>query len=227
MQYIRVTKWDEYQHYKGQKSPVWIKLYRDLLGNYELNQLNDSTKWHFIGLLLLAARHSNRIPYDEKWLRSEMKSKRMIDLTGLLSSQLIELCPIEPIALIESTAKNTAKSTAKEKKGNTGLVNKWFDKFWEIYPRKIDKPAALRNFKATVQKGGHLESIISAAEYYASAKKGEGPTYLFKPSNFLGRDEHWKQWVNGIPEGEQPAKQPGKANRETRDYENDRPEWDK
>lgn len=55
------------------KSIVWIKLYLNLLSDYEFNQLDDNEKWYFVGLLLLYPQCKNVIPYDKRWLGQRLK----------------------------------------------------------------------------------------------------------------------------------------------------------
>lgn len=64
---LRVTTWDEYQHYTDRRPP-WIKFHIALLDNYELMQLRAATKWLACGLLLVAATNDNVIPNDSKWI---------------------------------------------------------------------------------------------------------------------------------------------------------------
>ena len=70
MQYIKILKWDEFQHYK-KRDPLWIKLYRSILDQYEYDCLQDDSKLLLFTLWLLAARLSNKIPFDLDWIRKQ------------------------------------------------------------------------------------------------------------------------------------------------------------
>jgi len=65
---IKVVNWEKHQHYKKPK-PIWIKVYRDLLTDYEFASLDPVEKWTLIGIWLLAAETGNKIPNDVKWLQ--------------------------------------------------------------------------------------------------------------------------------------------------------------
>jgi hypothetical protein len=67
MSYLRIARWDEYQHYKDRRPP-WVKFYTALLDNYELNSLPYGEQLLACKLLLVAARCENRIKNDSKWL---------------------------------------------------------------------------------------------------------------------------------------------------------------
>lgn len=91
MEYICVKNWKRYQHYTKRKPP-WIKLYRDLLRDREFSALPDACKWHSVGLLLLAAYHENKIPYDVPYIRREINAKSRIDFTRIFDSGLLTIC---------------------------------------------------------------------------------------------------------------------------------------
>src|SRR5262249_19540885 len=71
MEFFRVTNWDQYQHYKD-RDPTWIKLYARLLDDYGFATLPDNSKWHLIGIFLLASKQGNRIPGDPRWVRKKI-----------------------------------------------------------------------------------------------------------------------------------------------------------
>lgn len=90
MQYLRIVEWARHQHYKKRRPP-WIKLYRDLLSDYEFSKLSAGARWHLIGLFLLAARTDNAIPYDAEWIKAEIGAGTRIDFTRIIASGFIEI----------------------------------------------------------------------------------------------------------------------------------------
>ena len=81
--YLKVSNWDDYQHYKD-RDPVWIKLYRSILDDYEFECLQDASKLLQVFLWLLAAKLDNKIPYDLTYI-----SKR-IPMTKRLTDEMIQ-----------------------------------------------------------------------------------------------------------------------------------------
>ena len=67
-QYLRVRNWEKFQHYKDRR-PVWIKLYVDILQDYELGTLSDSQLGQLVKLWILAAGCDNAIPNDQAFVR--------------------------------------------------------------------------------------------------------------------------------------------------------------
>lgn len=70
-QFLRVTNYERYQHYKDRR-PVWIKLYLDLLDDYQLKKQKPPTRLLAMLLLIVAAKQDNRIPHDPDWLSNEV-----------------------------------------------------------------------------------------------------------------------------------------------------------
>jgi len=88
MEYLMVKNFENYQHYKD-RNPAWIKLYNSLLDDYEFCHLPDVSKWHMVGIFLLASRYQNRIPYDEKWLAQKLSSDNGVDVDSLVSCGML------------------------------------------------------------------------------------------------------------------------------------------
>src|SRR5260370_32392600 len=90
-QFLQVKNLWKYQHYKTRRPP-WIKLYQSLLDDYAFNKLPDATKFHFVGILLLASRLDNCLQADSKWLATCLHSSDEIDIKLLVSSGLLAPC---------------------------------------------------------------------------------------------------------------------------------------
>jgi hypothetical protein len=59
---ICVKGWEQYQHYKD-RSPPWVKLYREMLTAESWVLGTDLSRLVQVASMLLAARYGNRIPY--------------------------------------------------------------------------------------------------------------------------------------------------------------------
>jgi hypothetical protein len=89
MDYIQVTRWKEMQQYKD-RDPKWIKVYRELLDDYEFSKLDDVSKYHVIGLRLLAAKLDNKIPNDPDWIQKKLSSSHEVSIQALVDAGFIE-----------------------------------------------------------------------------------------------------------------------------------------
>ena len=108
--YVQVKNWTKFQHYKH-RNPPWIRLYNELLDDYAFSRLPDASKWHAVGLWLLASRFDNRIPADPAWIARRIGAHDSIDLPLLASAGFITTCPG-----VASTALASRKQDAKPEK---------------------------------------------------------------------------------------------------------------
>ena len=109
--YFRVHAFERFQHYKD-RNPVWIKLYNDLLGNYEHDHLPDASKAHLHAIWLLASRSENRIPIDAAWIAGKIGATEPVDLWLLSDAGFIEA--IEGKFPEKPTATNTRSKLLAE-----------------------------------------------------------------------------------------------------------------
>jgi hypothetical protein len=86
--YFSVRDFDRLQHYRN-RTPPWVKLYNDLLDNYEFARLQDASKAHLVLLYLLASRHANRLPCDSDWLARRMGATEPVNLQVLADAGFI------------------------------------------------------------------------------------------------------------------------------------------
>src|SRR5579863_5213874 len=87
-QTFSVRNFERFQHYKD-RSPPWIKLYNELLDDYNFARLPDASKWHMVAIWLLASRNDNEIPADTKWIAGHIGATETVDLTPLQKAGFI------------------------------------------------------------------------------------------------------------------------------------------
>ena len=78
--FLSIKNYEQYQHYK-ERNPPWIKLHISLLDDPDFLELPDASKWHYVGLLLLASRHGNDIKPDEKYIANRLGLTEKLDLS--------------------------------------------------------------------------------------------------------------------------------------------------
>lgn len=77
-----------------------------------------------------------------------------------------------------------------------------FDTFWHVYPRRVDKRAAERAWRAALKRGAVPEVVIGAAHVYAEAKIGTDPKFIKHPATWLNAEAYDNEpepvvpWVN-------------------------------
>lgn len=82
---------------------------------------------------------------------------------------------------------------AEKTEGRDAKKPEGFDRFWEAYPRKANKPAALKAFKRLRVGEALLSKILCALETYKGSEdwKRDGGQYIPYPSSWLN-GERWK-----------------------------------
>lgn len=90
MSFFSVKNFEKFQHYKD-RSPPWIKLYNELLDDYEFGLLPDASKMHLVAIWLLASRSENKIPYDPEWVARRINATEPVNLELLGSKGFILL----------------------------------------------------------------------------------------------------------------------------------------
>jgi hypothetical protein len=85
-----VKNFEKFQHYKD-RSPPWIKLYNELLDDYEFGLLPDASKMHLVAIWLLASRSENKIPFDPAWVARRINATEQVNLRLLADRGFILL----------------------------------------------------------------------------------------------------------------------------------------
>src|SRR5712664_3543692 len=90
MRTFSVKNFGKFQHYKD-RAPPWIKLYNELLDDYEFGLLPDATKMHLVAIWLLASRSENKIPSDPEWVSRRINATEKVNLSLLAERGFILL----------------------------------------------------------------------------------------------------------------------------------------
>lgn len=76
-----------------------------------------------------------------------------------------------------------------------------FNVCWEHYPRKIEKQAAFRAYKATRRRGILPDDLLAATKYFEVAMDRRAKDKIKHGATFFGPDQPWTDYVAGVPEG--------------------------
>ena len=129
MKYISVRNWSEFQQYKD-RDPKWIKFYRDVLDDYEIEQLSEISQLHLFKIWLLAAKHSNKIPNDPKWIAKKIGAKSKVDIKQLVTAGFLDVYDnvqpcTETYLETEEEREVEAEVEKKERARRTRLPAEW------------------------------------------------------------------------------------------------------
>ncbi|WP_420335553.1 hypothetical protein [Roseibium sp.] len=210
MKTFSVKNFEKFQHYKD-RNPPWIKLYNELLDDYEFGCLPDISKWHLIAIWLLASRSGNRIPMDERWVakrisaNDELNLQVLFDFGFLVENQ--ELRNVEQdaskrLALARSRETETEGETEAEISTHEDAENpvlepdpepesptddELFEDWYSGYPEKVGRGAAVKAFKTALKKTD-FETLKTGLERYTRHKPSDRA--WCNPSTWLNQ-ERW------------------------------------
>lgn len=198
MRTFHVKNFEKFQHYKD-RAPPWIKLYNELLDDYEFGLLPDASKMHLIAIWLLASRSENKIPLDPAWVTRRINANTKVDLP-LLAERGFIVIDQELHSVEQDASKPLAKCLSREREETEGETEKsradislrstddwpedFGDLFWQAYPRKTEKLAAMKKL-AGVRKSGLVTfvDLMAGVQRYAATKPE--PQFTKHPTTWL------------------------------------------
>lgn len=100
-------------------------------------------------------------------------------------------------SLTESGAQKKAETETETETELTQHVRESFESWWSHYPKKVDKGAARKAFKAALKKTD-LETLTEGADRYAESVTGVEPRFIKNPSTWLNA-EAWENESSSRP----------------------------
>jgi hypothetical protein len=201
-----VKNFEKFQHYKD-RAPPWIKLYNELLDDYEFGLLPDASKMHLIAIWLLASRSENKIPLDPAWVARRINATEKVNLSLLAERGFILLD--QELQGVEQDASTTlAKCLSREReegeteKSRTLVArapkDEKFEELRKAYPKRKGGdpgPPAAKLFLAAVKSGTDAKIIIDGARRFAVEESQNINTpYIPQLVKWL-RDKRWLDYA--------------------------------
>lgn len=192
-----VKNWLKYQHYKD-RNPPWIKLYKTILTDYAFCSLPDASKFHYIGIMLLAAREGNEIPYDSEWVRQQIAATARVDLDILKDAGLLLILENREQSR-EGSQQNAGNPQATRKQPASMEIRLWFENvFWKEYPRGEGKAKALERILRLKPDDELQKKIMGTLLTYKATEQWQDPKYIPHATTWLNA----KRWEDEIKPGQ-------------------------
>lgn len=211
-----VKNFEKFQHYKD-RSPPWIKLYNELLDDYDFGLLPDASKMHLVAIWLLASRSNNKIPLDPLWVAKKISATDPVDLTILRNAGFIEWEQDSSDPLAERlqvarperekrTSLGEGEETLPDKSGGAVVaktIPEDFETFWKAYsgPKNSKKPDALKAWAATAKIRPPLPDLLRAVANYlawvADESRKQKREYPKQHHSTWLRGEMWNNYGDG------------------------------
>jgi hypothetical protein len=187
--FIRIRNFEKWQHYKD-RSPIWIKLYTNLLDDADFGKLPDDAKAHLLLMWLLVARKGNVLPYNAEWIECRIGSRSPVNLNLLVSSGYCELCSADGSVLALSASTRREEESREETEKNREdvccstppVVQRSLkpsleqhkpdrdEEIYQAYPRHVSKQAALKAIKKA-RKAVHGRGVEHPGEWLLERTK--------------------------------------------------------
>lgn len=198
-----VKGWASFQHYKD-RSPPWIKLHKTLLDNFEYQSLPLASRALAPMLWLLASEQiDGSIDADPRKLAFRLRTSvdevvaglNPLIESGFFIGDSIELADCKQSAMPE-TETEVETEVERETKAKTPLAKKTknkhddnFERFWQLYPKKVGKDAASKAWDKLKAKAETLLLIADALAWQVESDQWQkdGGQFIPNPSTYLNQ----------------------------------------
>ena len=137
-----MRNWDKFQPTMKDRNVIWIKLYRQILEDYEWHNLSSDSKATLIELLLLASENNGQLPEVHKIAFRLRKTEEFIQHEIDLLSHWLQL----DNNLITTCQQDVALEKSREREEKTYVR---FDDFWNslLPKRRVNRKGCLDKWK--------------------------------------------------------------------------------
>lgn len=168
---LRVKNWEKYQHYRD-RNPPWVKLHFSILSSADWVTLADADRVLLVVCMLLASKNSGEVPNDPDYIQRVAYLAKKPNLQNLIrcgfltcddaSTMLADASKTLASARPETETETEERQSRGESEGTTPPSD--FDRFWQAYPRKVGKGAALTAWKKAKPTAATVVAILEAVE---------------------------------------------------------------
>jgi len=139
---LRVRNWDKFQPTMKDRNVIWIKIYRQILEDYEWHNLSSDSKATLLELLLLASENNGQLPEVHKIAFRLRKTEDFINEQIGLLSHWLQL----DNNLITTCEQDVALEKSREEKSKTYIR---FDEFWNtlLPKRRVNRKGCIEKWK--------------------------------------------------------------------------------
>jgi hypothetical protein len=148
----RIKDWRQFQHYKH-RNPPWIRLYRELLNDREWFALDGDACKVLVMCWLVASENDGELPSDtDLAFRFRMPEKQFNAAFAKLSHWLEHDASNALADRLHDATTETETETESDISIKADKKSDWpedfRERFWQAYPRKVGKKAAIRKLEA-------------------------------------------------------------------------------
>lgn len=189
---MRVKNWGEFQQYKD-RDPKWIKLHRDLLDDYDLEQIDEIQQLYLIKIWLLAAKLDNKVPNDADWVKRKIGARSKVDLKQLCTSGFLVAYSDVQERTETYLETETEEETEEEKEGRRCPHFEIIDAYHEILH---DRPAVVKSLWHKNPSAKNLKARWDDDPEHQDVDWWRGFFEAVRTNDWwMGRNEKWQKGV--------------------------------
>ncbi|MBU1363938.1 MAG: hypothetical protein KKE51_08975 [Gammaproteobacteria bacterium] len=211
---IRIKDFSKFQHFKD-RSPPWVKLYRDILDDPDWHELDGESAKTLVMLWLLASEDETKqglLPDDRKLCFRLRIDNKALDHAVSKLSHWLERVDINAISdRYQLDAPERAGEETEESRGETEhssplaseSADDGFASFWEQYPKKVAKPQAMKAWKKIKPAGQVIADLMAGLEQQKASGdwQKDGGQFIPHPATWL----NGRRWEDEAPAAGQTA----------------------
>ena len=189
---MKVRNWDKFQPTMKDRNVIWIKLYRQILEDYEWHNLSSDSKATLIEILLLSSENNGQLPEVHKIAFRLRKTEDFIQKQISLLSHWLQ----DDNNLITTCEQNVSLEKSREEKSKDVR----FDDFWNslLGKRRVNKKGCLEKWKkhGLDDEADKIINWVRAMNLSKEWKEGFNPS----PEVIINQ----RRWEDGVAELSKP-----------------------
>lgn len=140
---MKFRNWSKYQPKMKDRNVIWIKIYRQILNDYEWHNLSSDSKATFVELLLLASEDNGNLPEVHKIAFRLRKTEDFITKQLSLLSHWLQ----DVDKMVTSCEQDVSLEESREREEKRKDVR--FEDFWNslLSKRRVNKKGCLSKWK--------------------------------------------------------------------------------
>jgi len=189
---LKVRNWDKFQPTMKDRNVIWIKLYRQILEDYEWHNLSSDSKATLIEILLLSSENNGQLPETHKIAFRLRKTEDFIQKQINLLSHWLQ----DDNNLITTCEQDVAVEKSRVEKSKDVR----FDDFWNslLGKRRVNKKGCLEKWKkhGLDDEADKIINWVRAMNLSKEWKEGFNPS----PEVIINQ----RRWEDGVAELSKP-----------------------
>ena len=139
---MRIRNWSKFQPPMKDRNVIWIKIYRQILEDYEWHNLSSDSKATLLELLLLASENNGQLPEVHKIAFRLRKTEDFINKQISLLSHWLQ----DDNNLITTCEQDVSLEKSREREEKTYVR---FDEFWNtlLPKRRVNRKGCIEKWK--------------------------------------------------------------------------------